>query len=50
MTVEQAAQELLDALDALYMNDFGGYQCNRSEALDIDDAIMALEKILKENK
>ena len=47
MTVEQAAQDLLDALEEMYMNDFGGYQCNRLEALDIDSARNDLEKALE---
>ena len=38
MTVEQAAEELLETLESMYMNDFGGYQCNASEAKDIDAA------------
>ena len=36
MTVEQAAEELLETLESMYMNDFGGYQCNAGEAKDID--------------
>ena len=47
MTAEQAAQDLLDALEAMFMNDFGGYQCNRLEALDIDGARNQLEKALE---
>ena len=38
MTVEQAAKELLETLESMYMNDFGGYQCNAGEAKDIDAA------------
>ena len=38
MTVEQAAEELLETLESMYMNDFGGYQCNAGEAKDIDAA------------
>jgi hypothetical protein len=38
MTVEQAAEELLETLESMYMNDFGGYQCNAGEAKDIDSA------------
>jgi hypothetical protein len=48
MTVEQAAQDLLDALESLFTNDFGGYQCNKDEALDIDGARSALEQALKQ--
>lgn len=38
MTVEQAAEELLETLESMYQNDFGGYQCNAGEAKDIDSA------------
>ena len=38
MTVEQTAEELLETLESMYMNDFGGYQCNAGEAKDIDSA------------
>jgi hypothetical protein len=38
MTVEQTAEELLETLESMYMNDFGGYQCNAGEAKDIDAA------------
>ena len=38
MTVEQTAKELLETLESMYMNDFGGYQCNAGEAKDIDSA------------
>ena len=38
MTVEQAAEELLETLESMYQNDFGGYQCNAGEAKDIDAA------------
>ena len=38
MTVEQAAEELLETLESMYTNDFGGYQCNAGEAKDIDAA------------
>lgn len=48
MTVEQAAQELLDALELLYINDFGGYQASTGESLEISEAIEVLEDVLKE--
>jgi hypothetical protein len=38
MTVEQTAKELLETLESMYQNDFGGYQCNAGEAKDIDAA------------
>ena len=38
MTVEQTAEELLETLESMYQNDFGGYQCNAGEAKDIDSA------------
>ena len=38
MTVEQTAEELLETLESMYQNDFGGYQCNAVEAKDIDSA------------
>ena len=38
MTVEQTAEELLETLESMYQNDFGGYQCNAGEAKDIDAA------------
>ena len=38
MTVEQTAEELFETLESMYMNDFGGYQCNAGEAKDIDAA------------
>ena len=51
MTVEQASQDLLETLDlALYMNDFGGLQCNRDDATDIEAAIDTLEKALAQTK
>ena len=51
MTVEQAAQDLLETLDSmLYMNDFGGLQCNRDDATDIEAAIDKLEQALADNK
>lgn len=50
MTVEQAAQELLDALELLYINDFGGLQASPGESLEISEAIEDLEDALKENK
>ena len=46
MTVEQAAKELLETLESMYMNDFGGYQCNAGEAKDIDAARDRLEQAL----
>ena len=46
MTVEQAAEELLETLESMYQNDFGGYQCNAGEAKDIDAARDRLEQAL----
>ena len=46
MTVEQTAKELLETLESMYMNDFGGYQCNAGEAKDIDAARTRLEQAL----
>tara|TARA_R110000796_G_scaffold5791_5_gene21234 strand:+ start:488 stop:805 length:318 start_codon:yes stop_codon:yes gene_type:complete len=46
MPVEQAAQDLLAALESLYLNDFNGYQCNRDEGDDIDAARAKLEEAL----
>ena len=46
MTVEKAAEELLETLESMYMNDFGGYQCNAGEAKDIDAARDRLEQAL----
>ena len=48
MKIKQAAEELLQTLDALYINDFGGYQCNGDEAADIDAARTKLEEALAE--
>jgi ribosome-associated translation inhibitor RaiA len=53
MTIEQTATDLLEALDSmLYMNDFGGLQCNRDDATDIQAAIDKLEQAIskQENK
>lgn len=46
MPIEQAATNLLEAMKPLYLNDFGGYQCNRDEAADIGDAMRNLEEVL----
>jgi hypothetical protein len=47
MTIEQAAQDLLETLDSmLYMNDFGGLQCGKDDAVDIEAAIDKVEKAL----
>lgn len=46
MTIEQAARNLLETMDFLYQNDFGGYQCNQDEATDISYAIAKLETAL----
>tara|TARA_R110000803_G_scaffold26080_1_gene62061 strand:+ start:789 stop:947 length:159 start_codon:yes stop_codon:yes gene_type:complete len=46
MTVEQAARDLLAAMELLYRNDFNGYQCNRDDGDDIDVARNNLEKTL----
>jgi hypothetical protein len=48
MTTEQAARSLLEAMESLYQNDFGGYQCSRDEATDISYAMAKLEEALKE--
>lgn len=48
MTIEQAARDLLATMESLYTNDFGGYQCNRDDATDIDIARRNLEEALKE--
>jgi len=50
MTVEQAAQELLDALELLYINQFGGLQADCGESLEISEAIEDLQNALKEQK
>lgn len=51
MTIEQAAQDLLETLDSmLYMNDFGGLQCGKDDAVDIEAAIDTLEKALAQTK
>jgi hypothetical protein len=47
MTIEQAARDLLEAMESLYMNDFGGYQCNSDDGDDIDIARRNLEEALK---
>ena len=46
MTIEQAARDLLEAMESLYMNDFGGYQCNSDDGDDIDIARRNLERAL----
>jgi hypothetical protein len=46
MTIEQAARDLLESMESLYQNDFGGYQCNRDEATDISYAMNQLEEAL----
>ena len=46
MTIEQAARGLLEAMESMYQNDFGGYQCNRDEATDISYAMAKLETAL----
>ena len=47
MTSEQAAQDLLEILhNMLYTNSFGGFQCTRDDAGDIEAAIDALGKAL----
>jgi hypothetical protein len=50
MNTTEAAHQLLEALDSLYLNDFGGYQCGPDEARDIDRAIVDLEEALEKNK
>ena len=51
MTVEQASQDLLETLDfTLYMNDFGGLQCNKDDAVDIEAAIDKVERALAQTK
>ena len=46
MTIEQAAKDLLKAMESMYRNDFNGYQCNRDEGDDIDAAREKLEEAL----
>ena len=46
MTIEQTARDLLEAMEVLYMNDFGGYQCNSDDGDDIDIARRNLERAL----
>tara|TARA_R110000796_G_scaffold32293_1_gene84705 strand:+ start:490 stop:645 length:156 start_codon:yes stop_codon:yes gene_type:complete len=48
MTIEQAAKDLLEAMESLYLNDFNGYQCNSDDGGDIDIARGNLERALKE--
>ena len=51
MTLKKAAQDLLETLDSmLYINDFGGLQCSRDDATDIEAAIDKLERALADNK
>ena len=50
MTVEQAAQELLEVLELLYINEFGGWQAGCGESLEISEAIEDLQNALKEQK
>jgi hypothetical protein len=50
MTIEQAARNLLETMDFLYQNDFGGYQCNQDDATDISYAIAKLETALAKEK
>tara|TARA_R110000823_G_C15669825_1_gene472991 strand:- start:324 stop:485 length:162 start_codon:yes stop_codon:yes gene_type:complete len=46
MTIEQAAKDLLKAMESMYRNDFNGYQCNRYEGNEIDAARDKLEEAL----
>jgi hypothetical protein len=46
MKVEHAAKDLLAALELMWLNDFGGYQCSRDDATDIDAARTKLEEAL----
>jgi hypothetical protein len=50
MTTEQAARGLLESMESLYQNDFGGYQCNRDEATDISYAMNQLEEALAQQE
>ena len=46
MTIEQAARDLLESMESLYMNDFGGLQAGRDATTDIQAAMGRLEASL----
>jgi hypothetical protein len=46
MTIEQTARDLLKAMESMWLNDFGGYQCSHDDSVDIDAARTKLEEAL----
>ena len=47
MTTEQLAKDLLAIIDSeMYVNDFGGLQCNKDSAADIQAAMGRLEEAM----
>jgi hypothetical protein len=50
ITLEQASRDLLDALDALFENDFGGVEAGFAEAVDIFRAVAVVDYLLENKK
>ena len=48
MTKDEALKLALEALDALYINDYSGYEISKYEAHIVDDAITALRQALEQ--
>ena len=48
MTDREAMKLALDALDALYINDYSGYEISKHDAHIVDDAITALRQALEQ--
>ena len=47
MTIEQLAKDLLAIIDSeMYVNDFGGLQCNKDSTTDIQAAMGRLEEAM----
>ena len=43
----EAMKQALEAFDALYMNDYSGYEISKHESYIIDDAVKALRQALE---
>jgi len=50
MTKDEALRMALEALDALYINDYSGYELGKRDAHLVDNALTAIKKALAQPK
>ena len=50
MTKDEALRMALDALDALYINDYNGYELGKRDAHLVDNALTAIKEALAQPK